>query len=117
MSSIDSAGRWRRSWVRLLGGRMFNHMLKMWVGGFTLALLVARTADATVTATFVDPSFTTASAAGGGAEFDSASVILFVNPAVTKWIAWNDAATVSYTHPSRPGELFLGPGGIGVDDF
>lgn len=82
-----------------------------------LVIFCAESADGAVTATFVDPSFTTPSAAGGGAEFDSASITLFIDPATTQWIAWNDTPTVSYTHPSRPAELFLGPGGIGVDDF
>src|SRR5687767_12451308 len=68
-------------------------------------------------ATFMTPAYTTLSVAGGGAEFASASATVFVDPSITQWIAWNDAATVSRTHPSRPGELFLGPGGIGVDDF
>ena len=71
----------------------------------------------TITATHISNSLIDMSAASGGAQFDSASVSVFVDPAITQWIAWNDATQVVKTHPSRPGEVFLGPGGIGVDDF
>ena len=72
---------------------------------------------AVITATAFDSAYDTSVAAAGGAEYDFASVTVFVDPAQTNWIAWNDAPTVSYTHPARPGEFFFGPGGIGVDDF
>jgi hypothetical protein len=79
-------------------------------------LTSARGDDVTITATLVDTAMTDLSVAEG-VGFDSAAATLFVDPAVTRWIAWNDVRDVSAAHPSRPGELFLGPGGIGVDDF
>src|SRR5690348_394816 len=93
-----------------------NHVLAILAGMF-VSVGAKQMAQGALAATFVEPAFTTLSAAGGGAEFASASTTLFVDPAITRWIAWNDTPTVSLTHPARPGELFLGPGGIGVDDY
>src|ERR1043166_630148 len=100
-----------------LEGWMFRHCIKITVCAFALLGLPATAVHGALIATFVKSSFTTFTAPGGGAEFDSASVTVFIDPAATQWIAWNDTPTVSRAHPSRPGEFFLGPGGIGVDDY
>ena len=68
-------------------------------------------------ATFVTGAFGTGSAERDGAEYDFASVSLFIDPAVTNWIAWNNAPEVVVSRASRPGEVFLGPGGFGTDDL
>ena len=82
-----------------------------------LLSLNTQSSDGVVIATHFDSNHNTSSAAGSGAEFDFASATVFVDPAQTSWIGWNDFPSISYTHPSRPGEFFFGPGGIGVDDF
>jgi len=50
-------------------------------------------------------------------EYDKASISLFIDPARTNWIAWNNLPGVSLTRKTRPGEVFLGPGGFGTDDY
>lgn len=56
---------------------MFNRSLNLCAGSLPLLLLLTGSADS---AAFDKPSFTTFTA-GGGAEFDSASGTLFVDPA------------------------------------
>ncbi len=59
----------------------------------------------------------TRSARPGGAEYDRASVSKYLDPAKTRWIAWNATPTVS-RKDGRSADLMLwGGGGFGSDDF
>ena len=49
-------------------------------------------------------------------EYAAASTTFFVNPAMTKWIAWNRFTDLRAVSDSRPGELFLGAFAPEVDD-
>ena len=90
-------------------------MKQIGVGLLGLAL-AAPMGWAGLTATFVDGFFAPASSPIG--QYDLASVTVFINPAVTNWIAWNDTPTVSRADGSFPGQTFLwGGGGFGSDDF
>ena len=82
------------------------------------AAVVASTASvfAGLQATFVNDPISNP-VGGGGAEYDFATVSVYIDPAVTQWIAWNDTPSVEQTSPNRPGEYFFGPLGIGTDDF
>jgi hypothetical protein len=52
-----------------------------------------------------------------GVEYHAASLSLFIDPTTTDWIAWNNIPGVTLGRDTRPGEAFLGPGGIGTDDY
>lgn len=56
-------------------------------------------------------------ATGSSGEYDSAVVSTFIDQSKINWIAWNDAPQVELTRSSRPGEVFLGPGGFGTNDY
>ena len=47
--------------------------------------------------------------------YDTASVTVSINPALTSWIAWNDNTSVVYSGGGCTN--CLGPGGFGTDDF
>lgn len=49
--------------------------------------------------------------------WDTATTAMFIDPEITEWVAWNNLDVVSLTHPDRPGETLLGPGGYGMDDY
>src|SRR4051812_20837373 len=86
----------KQLFARREGWAVARSYCKIVVAVVAVLTSMPRVTRAATTATFVKSGFTTSSAAGGGAEFDSASATLFVDPAITKWIAWNDAPTVSY---------------------
>jgi hypothetical protein len=66
-----------------------------------------------------DQVLTVAEAAGGqgGDPYQTARVQACVDPARTLWIAWNDRPDPAALSGSRPGQVLLGPGGMGTDDF
>lgn len=77
-----------------------------------------RAAEATTIATFVDAAFSTT----GLPIYDSASVTVFLNPALTSWVAWNNTPTVSFANAGCSAfvggsGVCLGPGGFGTDDY
>lgn len=77
-------------------------------------------AEASIISTFVDATFIPASAGAG--QYDFASVTVFLDPAVTSWVAWNDQASVALIaagcsgFTGGPAGVCLGPGGFGTDD-
>tara|TARA_B100002003_G_scaffold91647_1_gene85541 strand:- start:1516 stop:2106 length:591 start_codon:yes stop_codon:yes gene_type:complete len=60
--------------------------------------------------------FVAGPAGGGRGQYDWAVAFASLDPAKVNWVAWNDAPQVQLTRPSRPGEIFLGPGSYGLDD-
>jgi len=84
---------------------------------FALLLALGSSARATMTSTFVDAPFVIAGSPGGNFQYDAANVSVFVNPAITSWIAWNNAASLALANPLCAGGFCLGPGGFGTDDF
>jgi hypothetical protein len=55
--------------------------------------------------------------AGQNVEYNAGLTTVFIDPAATAWIAWNNMPSVSFSRDSQPGETFLGPGGFGTDDY
>lgn len=72
--------------------------------------------QATVVSTFVAPSKNVGSAAFNGV-YDKVRSIVYIDPSITNWIAWNNTPTVQLTAAGHPGEVFFGPGGFGTDDY
>lgn len=92
--------------------------LRRWSMLLLLLAIWPSASEAAITATFVDGGFSAVGTPGGDLQYDFATVTVFINPAVTNWVAWNDTATVSRTDGSFPGQFFLwGGGGFGTDDF
>lgn len=82
----------------------------------TALCMSGQRAEALVISTPVDLPFGTTSSSPG-AQYDFASVSRYINPALTSWVAWNDASTVRVANPGCTGGFCLGPGGFGTDDF
>jgi hypothetical protein len=68
---------------------------------FVVALLlsgavmgVGSTAHATVVSTLLDTAFYNNAAAGGGTQYDTASQTVFIDPAVTNWMALSSASSL-----------------------
>lgn len=61
--------------------------------------------------------FVAGPASGSIGEYDFAVVSASLDPAKTNWIVWNDTPQVQLTRSSRPGEVFLGPGSFGTNDY
>lgn len=76
---------------------------------------LATPAHATLVSTFVDSAYGTGSAPAG--QYDYASVTVFIDPAQTNWIAWNNAPDVIIVNAGCSGGHCLGPGGFGTDDY
>lgn len=52
-----------------------------------------------------------------GQSYSSASITATIDPAKTRWVAWNNVSSLALTRPERPGAALLGPGGFGTDDY
>ncbi len=53
----------------------------------------------------------------GGGEYHAASISVVIDPANTRWIAWNDNADVATAYAPCYKGYCLGAGGFGTDDF
>lgn len=87
------------------------------VAGAWLVLFVASSGFAGLTATFVGGpvSGNTFPNDGENRLYDTKSVTVPIDPAITAWVAWNDLPTADRTSGSYTG--CLGPGGFATDDF
>jgi hypothetical protein len=94
--------------------------MKRTLFAFALSALttIGPAAASTLTATFVKGQLLIPSGASiPGAEYDSASVTLSIDPTITNWIAWNNASSLLIPRVACSGGFCLGPGGFGTDDF
>ena len=81
-----------------------------------LSGLVVPGALAALTATLVKSALTVPNAPPNSI-YDSATVTRVIDPARTRWVAWNDTPAVSRTDPAFPNRTFLWGGtGFGTDD-
>lgn len=104
----------RLSWDVLL--KMRKSILHFLAGILLFAGVYVPKAHAVLFSAFVDNAFSTASA-GSGAQYDLASVTVFLDPLLTNWVAWNNATSPVIANGSCQGGLCLGSGGFGTDDF
>lgn len=90
---------------------------------FIILMLFAPRVHAVLTSTLVNNAFVTSSASKDGAQYDFASISIFVDPALTNWITWNNIPDVDLElSPLPPGVTtttgpFLWGGSFGTDDF
>jgi len=67
-----------------------------------------------IDAVYVTKAYSTRSAGSGGAEYNSAVATINVDPASTKWVAWNSTPELTDRGGAR---RLWGGGGFGTDDF
>jgi hypothetical protein len=71
---------------------------------------------AVLTPYFVKAGYTDLSAPFPPASYDTASISVYIDPATTNWIAWNNASSLVIPYAGCTSGFCLGPGAYGTDD-
>lgn len=101
-----------------LGAAIMRRKFLLTIFGVLIAFPgVATDASAAVlTPYFVKAGYTDLSAPFPPADYDTASISVYIDPATTDWIAWNTASSLVIPYAGCSGGYCLGPGGYGTDD-